>query len=355
MATNPAGVTPAVTVVPDEPTENVRYLPTQVAPGTVPPNPHAADYDGVATPEPVDRPEPAGPPIPLHPGQTPAGRPRIVDSEADSYAAEIAATLASRSAGASGGGEHVDQIEPMPAVPIDRQPTEVDSTLAARSEYEPPDAFGTHGPLPLAHELVPLTPVDDNPFGDFFSDGPSAWLEDDLADRDEPSVEITDVRVKGTLLAFGAISAFVLGWAWVIAAMVRGSGGAEAGGFVLLGMVFWCGYLSLDRTDQHHRLLTIDRRIAGMLDRGVQPLQTRTTGTLALRRERDRYRAMREERTRRIQALGEGAYRSFRRGKLPAELHDNAQRVLAMERQMMLQDHRIHEMVRQRDAVDGSD
>jgi hypothetical protein len=365
-ATNAAGITPAVSVVPDEPTENVRYLPTPPTQGTVPPNYHAFDYEGVTPPE---QPQPASPPptppIPLHPSQLPpvaslaAVTNLPANTEAEGYAAEIAASLAHEPQPPLTAVGNVPTppapAGPTPVAPLDRQPAEVDSTLAGRSEWDPPEAFGSHGPIPMPTELVPLTPVGDNPFGDFFSDGPSAWLEDDVDDLDDDSVELTHVRVKGFLLAFVAIGMLAFAWAWVIRAMINGSGGAEAGGFVLVSMVFWIFYLSLDRSDQHHALLRVDRRVASLLDRGISPLQERTTSTLTMRRERDRYRALRDERTRRVAALGEGAYRSFRRGQLPAELAENAQRVLAMERQMMLQDHRIHELVREREAHEVGD
>jgi hypothetical protein len=76
-----------------------------------------------------------------------------------------------------------------------------------------------------------------------------------------------------------------------------------------------------------------------------------------LRRERDRYRAMRDERTRRVNALGEASYRSFRSGQLPPDLHPGAQKVLVMEQQMLLQDHRIEQLARPREepAPDGAD
>ena len=336
-ATTPGGTTPAVTIVPETETPNVVYLPQQPGAGEVPANPRAYDYDGVTPPEP---PAPAGPtpvdapPIPLHPSQL---TPPTPINPTSSYAEEVAASL-------SAAGRATGEPEPYDAPRgYDLHPV-----------VDPPEAFGSHGPVPQAHELEPPATVEDNPFGDFFSDGPSAWLEDDPDDADEPSVELTHVRVKGTLLALVAMLSLAGGWAWIIAAMVRGSGGAEAGAFVLVAMLAWIGYLSLPRTDQHAALLRIDRRIATWLDRGVNPLHARTTGTLAMRRERERYRAMRDERTRRIAALGEGAYRTFRRGQLPVELGVHAQRVLAMERQMMLQDHRIHELMRGADAGAGA-
>ncbi len=81
------------------------------------------------------------------------------------------------------------------------------------------------------------------------------------------------------------------------------------------------------------------------VERTARPIRKRTEGTMAVRSERDRYRAMRDERERRINALGEAAHRLFRTGQLPAELHGPAQRVLAIERQMLVQDSRIHELV----------
>lgn len=282
----------------DVPDENVVYLTEQhgIQPGpprgAVPPNRHAYEYEGVEPPG--HQPEPAGP-TPLHP--VPA-QPPPPDAEVLRAAAEVAAA---------------------------------------------PAAFASHGPLPQPHELVPPPTVDDNPFGDFFSDGPSAWLEDD---PDE--VEIDQPRVVGTMLAAGAITMAIAAWAVWGVAIWRGAGGAEAGGFILLAMLLWIWYLSMPRAQQHAFLL---RRHAGtqrFVDRRVTPLRERTEGQLSMRRERDRYRAMRDERSRRVNALGEGAYRSFRHGALPAELHAGAQRVLAIERQMLLQDQRIHQLDQER-------
>jgi hypothetical protein len=89
-------------------------------------------------------------------------------------------------------------------------------------------------------------------------------------------------------------------------------------------------------------------RIQRLVDRRATPLRERTEGSMTMRREKGRYRAMRDERTRRVTALGESAYRSFRRGTLPAELHDGAQRVMAIERQMLSQDQRIHSIEQER-------
>jgi hypothetical protein len=191
--------------------------------------------------------------------------------------------------------------------------------------------------------------VEDNPFGDCFSDGPSAWLEDDPPD----AVRIEHPRVVGTMLAVGAVAMLLAGWAVWGVGMYNGAGGAEAGGFVLLAMLLWIWYLSMPREQQHAFMLRRHTSIQRLVDRRTSPLRERTEGQLAMRRERDRYRAMRDERTRRVTSLGEGAYRSFRQGTLPVELHPGAQRVMAIERQMLTQDHRIHSLdAERRDARD---
>ncbi len=207
-------------------------------------------------------------------------------------------------------------------------------------------AFGSHGPVPMPSDLTPPPQVDDNPFGDFFADGPSAWLVDDA--DDEPEIELKTPRIAGTLLAAGAISLLTVAWGVFGYAMYRGAGGGEAAGFLLLGGMLWIWYLMLERPRQHAALLRWHHRIQRLVERRVEPLRERTEGQLLLRRERDRYRAMADERTRRINALGEGAYRSFRQGTLGGELQAGAQRVLAIERQMLVQDQRIVGIERER-------
>jgi hypothetical protein len=195
-------------------------------------------------------------------------------------------------------------------------------------------------PVPTPAPELPA-PDPNNPFGDFFADGPSAWLEDE----DSEDVPIAGRRLRGTFFAAIAIVTLLAGWVvWGIG-MWRGAGGAEAGGFILISMLFWIVYLSQPREQQHRWLLRRQAAVDAFVDRRVVRIRERTEHQMGVRRERDRYRAMREERTRRIAALGEGAYRAFRTGKLAPELHPQAQRVLAMERQMLLQDHRLHQMV----------
>lgn len=280
-------------------TENVVYLTEEhgIQPGppgrtAVPPNPHAYEYEGVEQPV---RPQPAGP-TPLRPQPAPATAAEV--DEIRARAARIAAQL------------------PAADVPV-----------------------GSHGPLPEQHELVPPPRVDDNPFGDFFSDGPSAWLEDE---DDDEAIPLERPRLVGTALAIGAVSMLLASWVIWGVAMYRGAGGAEAGGFILLAILCWIWYLSLPRPRQHAFMLRRHVAMQRLVDRRATPLRERTEGSMTMRREKGRYRAMRDERTRRINALGEGAYRSFRQGQLPADLHTPAQRVMAIERQMLAQDQRIH-------------
>jgi hypothetical protein len=314
-ATTPGGVTPSVTPVPAEPrTENVVYLteehgiqPGPPGRGAVPPNPHAYEYEGV---EPPTQPTPAGP-TPLRPGQPQATASEVEEIRA--RAARIAAQL-----------------------PAADQP------------------YASHGPLPAQEELVPPPRVGDNPFGDFFSDGPSAWLEDE---DDEETIPLDRPRILGTLLAFGAIAMLVAAWAVWAHAMYQGAGGAEAGGFILLAILLWVWNLSLPRPKQHAWMLRRHEGVRRLVERRANPLRERTEGSLTMRREKSRYRAMRDERTRRINSLGEGAYRAFRRGQLPADLHAPAQRVMAIERQMLQQDQRIHglQLERHRGGHGGDD
>jgi hypothetical protein len=323
-ATLPGGTTPAVVPVPAEQSdENVVYLNEESARsgGAIPANPHAQDYDGVPTPTGP----PTGPPVP------PVTPPAAASEDPSS----------------------VVPLHPRGVDPADPRVQELRRRAAEIEAALPP--FASHGPLPQQHELVPPPRVDDNPFGDFFADGASAWLEDDEQDEDE--VQLDRPRLVGTALATGAVLMLIAAWAvWGIA-MYRGSGGAEAGGFLLLSMLLWAWYLSLPRSKQHAAMLRWHVRVQRVIDRPVAPIRDRTEGQLLMRRERDRYRSMRDERTRRVTALGEGAYRSFRQGTLSPELQAGAQRVLAIERQMLAQDQRIHGLVQERQAGghDGAD
>lgn len=227
-------------------------------------------------------------------------------------------------------------------VSVDAPPTGDVVYLADRQPDPAPLAPNPHA---ATYDQTPVAPSDaprevsDNPFGNFFGDGPSAWLEDDFDDEygNQP-------RMVGTLLAAASIALLVCAWVIWGAAMYQGAGGAESGGFVLLSLICWVVYLSLPKQQQHRRMLTAHDRVTRFVERRINPVRSRTEGQLRVRRERGRYRSMRDERTRRVTALGEAAYRGFRHGTLPVDLHPAAQRVLAMEQQMMLQDHRLHEL-----------
>ena len=251
---------------------------------------------------------------------------------------------AARTGGAIPPNEHAgDYSTQAPASSPDEHAEELRRRAAELQAALP--AFGSHGPVPTPSELTPPPTVDDNPFGDFFSDGPTAWLVDE---DEEDQVELRTPRIVGTVLAGLAILMLVAAWSVFGIAMYRDAGGAEAGGFLLLAGMCWVWYLSLERPRQHAAMLRWHTRMQRLVERRVEPLRERTEGQLLLRRERDRYRAMADERTRRINALGEGAYRSFRQGTLAADLQPGAQRVLAIERQMLSQDQRIVTIERER-------
>ncbi len=313
-ATLPGGTTPTVvSVPPDQSDENVVYLGEEhgipADRGAISPNPRANEYEGAGA---AAQSPPTQPPTPDMPPPTP--------------------------------------IRPAAAGPVFNE-IEALRQRAAELEAALP-AFGSHGPIPQPHELVPPPRVDDNPFGDFFSDGASAWLEVDADD----GVEITQPRVVGTMLATGAVTMLLAAWAVWGVAMYRGAGGAEAGGFLLISMLLWIWYLSMPREQQHAWMLRRHEKVKGLVDRRVSPIRSRTEGHVTMRSERARYRAMRDERTRRVNDLGEGAYRAFRHGTLPVDLHSGAQRVLAMERQMLAQDQRIHGLMQERMAgTSGAD
>lgn len=315
----PGGTTPAVVPVPaDQSAENVVYLGEEhgipAERGAIAPNPRAGEYDTPAQ-QLADTPQAPPPPVT---------------------------------------GPQEAMPPPTPIRPAEAQPVynEIEALRQRAAELEAAlPAFGSHGPIPQQHELIPPPRVDDNPFGDFFGDGASAWLEDD---DDDDSPEITQPRVVGTMLAAGAVMMLLAAWAVWGVGIYRGAGGAEAGGFVLLSMLMWIWYLSMPREQQHTWMLKRHARVKSFVDRRVSPIRTRTEGHVVMRSERGRYRAMRDERTRRINSLGEGAYRAFRQGTLQPDLHAGAQRVLAMERQMLTQDQRIHGLMQERLAAQDS-
>jgi hypothetical protein len=154
--------------------------------------------------------------------------------------------------------------------------------------------------------------------------------------------EEREPRVVGTLIALAAIASLLGGLVWYALVLeANEGGGAEAGGLVLVAALLWVLYLSLP-TEQHHRaLLRRHERFSDRMDRFVNPLRAGTERRLTLRRERDRFRAMRDERSRRVGELGEAAYRAFRQGALDPSLAPSAQRVMAIEQQMLMQDQRL--------------
>lgn len=158
----------------------------------------------------------------------------------------------------------------------------------------------------------------------------------------------TEPRALGTSIALAASGTFVGSLAWYGVSLAREYGVAEAGGLVLVSALLWIWYLTLPRQQQHAALLRMHASIAGWVDRRADPLQSRTRARTSFRRERDRLQAIRNERQRRINELGEAAYRHFRTGGLTPELQSIAQRVMAMEQQMMMQDQRVEQLLRER-------
>lgn len=241
----------------------------------------------------------------------------------------------------------VSPIRPAGVDPVAARSDYVRSRAAELAASLP--AYESHGPTPTPDELTPPARDPDNPFGDFFGDGPSAWLEDEDEDG-AAGLAPGEPRFAGTMLASGALAMLAAGWAVWGVAMYRGAGGAEAGGFVLIALLLWIWYLSMPRAQQHRFMLRWHERVRGRVEQRTVRLRARTEMQLSMRRERDRYRAMRDERSRRVAALGEDAYRAFRQGRLAPELQAGAQRVLAIERQMLMQDQHIHELERNRET-----
>ncbi len=199
----------------------------------------------------------------------------------------------------------------------------------------PPSAVPRSPGVPIAKDAYVLTSRGDRmPIGDFFDDDTPAvnWTFDE-ADR-EP-------RVVGTILAAASLLLLVAAFVVYGIELRSGASGALAGGVVVLAMITWISYLSLQREQQHDVLMAWHRRISDRIDRRARPFSDRTRTQLSMRRERDRFRAMRAERNRRINELGEVAYRMFRSGDASAEIVEHGRRVLAIEQQMLMQDARM--------------
>lgn len=176
------------------------------------------------------------------------------------------------------------------------------------------------------------------PVGDFFSDLPldsSGWVSE-LDDR-EP-------RVMGTMVASSSVIFMVAAVVVYALELSKGANGAVAGGFVVLSSMLWVSYLSLPRDQQHDTLLAWHRGVSDLLDRRIDPLRQRTQAQFVLRKQRDRARAIRDERGRRVSELGEVAYRQFRTGSGDPLLAEHARKVMAIEQQMLLQDARIEDL-----------
>ncbi len=159
----------------------------------------------------------------------------------------------------------------------------------------------------------------------------------------EPETE-REPRTAGTLLATITCLLLAVALGVYILELRRGAYGQIAGGFILLAMISWIIYLSLPRREQHDGLVNWHQRFTRRVDRAIDPIRGRTQAQINLRRERERFRSMRHERTRRITELGEAAYRQFRAGEAAPEIMEHGRRVLAIEQQMLLQDARMHEL-----------
>lgn len=199
---------------------------------------------------------------------------------------------------------------------------------------------GTYAPGDLPGVAAPI-PVSEPNIADSFFDGVetgaySNWTLEPEVDR-EP-------RIIGSMLAAAAGILLVVALVVYVLEVRRGAFGQIAGGFVLLAMIAWIIYLSLPREQQHDALVAWHARWSQRIERFVEPVRGRTKAQIDLRRERERFRSMRLERTRRITELGEAAYRQFRSGDAAPDIVEHGRRVLAIEQQMLLQDARMHEI-----------
>lgn len=158
-------------------------------------------------------------------------------------------------------------------------------------------------------------------------------------------------RYMGMFASLLGMACWLLSIGWWGAALVRNTPPALAGGFVLLSMVAWVWYLTLPVSEQVPSISRWWNGLSARIDRRVLPLRASAGYGMVLRRERERLDHMRRERARRIGDLGEATYREFRRSGVPESLVPQAQRVIAIEQQMLLQDARVGKLGRERDEV----
>lgn len=147
----------------------------------------------------------------------------------------------------------------------------------------------------------------------------------------------------------------LIAFGWFAAATQEQAGGGEAGAFILLAATMMCWYLSRPRAQQHGFVVQGYGRYAQLIDHRVDPFRARTELGIQLRRERERSGTVRKERARRVNDLGEAAYRLYRAGMLESTLVEHAQRIELMERHMLVQDERVNELLEQRARVDADD
>ena len=236
--------------------------------------------------------------------------------------------------------------EPQPAqqhVPAHHQGIPVPGTPV------PPEGGGHVAHPPHEGQLQPGQYV--NVLGEVVSDeGYFQGLPRSFFDDDEELDDDHEARPLGTLVLLVTLALLVVSIVVYVRSLQAGSGGATAGGFVLLAAIAWVGYLSMP-DQQSPRVMRRWKRLSDRIDRRIQPWRSRADVGIAMRRERERYQSMRMERSRRVGDLGEASYRAFRAGTLPPELAAQAQRVIAIEQQMLLQDARLHELVARRDEA----
>ena len=123
---------------------------------------------------------------------------------------------------------------------------------------------------------------------------------------------------------------------------------ALAGGCILIAALTFIWYLHLPPPQQHPGVIAGYDRLGDAIDRRVEPLRRQAGVNLTLRRERERYDNMRRERTRRVNDLGEAAYRYYRSGVLHPDLNAHGHKVTGIEQQLLMQDQRMHKLQEQR-------
>ena len=156
-------------------------------------------------------------------------------------------------------------------------------------------------------------------------------------------------RIAGNML---------IGTAFCLVAVALGSYAAglaaEAGGFILVAGIAFIIYLMLPPEQHHARVMVPWLRFHAWMDEHTSPIAVGVDRARSVRRERALLQAMKDERTRRINALGELFYRALRSDGYQDQIAGAADRVRRIEMQMLDQERRLDAIERaEHPAGDG--